>query len=83
MIQEPYIKVAVLEDEIEAGLLAAILEERGVPHMIRSYYDTAYDGLYQSQKGWGLISAPAAFHREILQVLDDVRQPVPEQDREE
>jgi len=79
----PFVKVAVLESEIEAGLLAAILEERGVPHMIRSYHDTAYDGLFQSQKGWGLLSAPEAFHPEILQVLDDVRQPVEEPDGEE
>jgi hypothetical protein len=83
MTQEPYIKVDVLDDEIEAGLVAAILEERGVPHLIRSYHDTAYDGLFQTQKGWGLISAPAAFHQEILQILDDVRQPVVGQGGEE
>lgn len=83
MTQEPYIRVDVLDDEIEAGLVAAILEERGVPHLIRSYHDTAYDGLFQTQKGWGLISAPAAFHQEILQVMEDVRQPVVGQDREE
>lgn len=66
-------KVAVLENEIEAGLLRSILEQRGIPHTIRSYYDTAYDGLFQTQKGWGHVSAPPSRHREILEILLDLR----------
>jgi len=41
MNQEPYDKVDVLENEIEAQLLESILNERGIPHRIRSYHDTA------------------------------------------
>ena len=55
---EDYVRTATLENENEARLLVSILKDRGVPHLLRSYHDTAFDGLFQSQKGWGSISAP-------------------------
>ena len=68
-----YKKIAVLENEIEARLLESILLERKIPHLLRSYHDTAYDGLFQSQKGWGIISAPDEFHGRIEEILADIR----------
>ena len=50
---EDYRKIAIMENEIEARLLDSILTERDIPHLMRSYHDTAYDGLFQTQKGWG------------------------------
>jgi hypothetical protein len=73
MNQEHYDKVDVLESEIEAQLLESILNERGIPHRIRSYHDTAYDGLFQTQKGWGLISGPAAATEAIKRIIAEVR----------
>ena len=73
MEQEPYTKVDILESEIEAQLLDSILNERGIPHHIRSYHDTAYDGIYQVQKGWGEIYAPPSYHEEIKTILHAVR----------
>ena len=70
---EDYTKIATLENEIEAGLLDAILTERNIPHLMRSYYDTAYDGLFQTQKGWGYVSAPEWFKEEVLEILTDLR----------
>jgi len=68
-----YVKVTVLDNEIEAQLLDSILEERDVPHLMVSYHDTAYDGLFQTQKGWGHVSAPTPFKQEILEILTEVR----------
>ncbi len=70
---EDYIKVVTLDNEIEAGLLESILSERGIPHRMRSYHDTAYDGLFQTQKGWGCINAPESYREEIKEILSDVR----------
>ncbi len=70
---EDYIKVVTLDHEIEAGLLESILSERGIPHRMRSYHDTAYDGLFQTQKGWGCINAPESYREEIKEILSDVR----------
>ena len=47
------IKIAELENEFEAQLLAGVLTERNIPHLLKSYFDSAYDGLFQRQKGWG------------------------------
>lgn len=70
---EDFIKITVLENDFEAQLLDSILSERDIPHLMRSYHDTAYDGLYQTQKGWGHVSAPAQWRDEILEILSDLR----------
>ena len=72
-MKEEYKKVATLENEIEARLLDSILNERNVPHLIISYHDTAYDGLYQTQKGWGYISAPGVYLEEIREIISYLR----------
>ena len=71
---EEYTKVAILDNEIEARLLDSVLTEREIPHLMRSYHDTAYDGLFQTQKGWGIVSAPDSFHQEISEILADLRE---------
>ncbi|MGE5839762.1 MAG: hypothetical protein ACM34H_07485 [Deltaproteobacteria bacterium] len=70
---EDYVKVSVLDNEIEAQLLDSILAEREIPHLMVSYHDTAYDGLFQTQKGWGHVSSPPPFKQEILEILDSIR----------
>jgi hypothetical protein len=68
-----FIKIAVLENAVEAQLISSILGQRDIPHRLRSYYDTAYDGLFQVQKGWGKVYAPQSNKQEILQIIKDVR----------
>ena len=70
---EDYVKVSVLDNQIEAQLLDSILVQRDIPHLMISYHDTAYDGLYQTQKGWGHVSSPSSFKDEILEILGDIR----------
>jgi hypothetical protein len=70
---EYYIKTAVLENEFEAQLMGSILREREIPHRIFSYHDTAYDGLYQTQLGWGYLTAPKAYKDEIEEILSELR----------
>ncbi len=73
VVRKEYEKVTTLENEIEARLLDSVLNERNIPHLIISYYDTAYNGLYQTQKGWGYISAPGAHLEEIREILSLLR----------
>lgn len=73
LAMEAYVKVTGLENIVEAQLMVSILEEKGIPHRIRSFHDTAYDGLFQFQKGWGEIFAPPALKDEILDILAVVR----------
>jgi hypothetical protein len=60
------IKVLEFNNEFEAKLLDEVLNEKNIPHIIRSYHDSAYDGLWQMQTSWGHLEAPAEFTEEIL-----------------
>ena len=66
-------KIAVLDNEVQAELMDGVLSDRKVPHIMQSYHDSAYDGLFQVGKGWGAILAPANFRQEILAALGDIR----------
>lgn len=68
-----YEKIVVLDNAFEAQILAAVLIERQIPHLLKSYHDAAYDGLFQSQKGWGAVFAPPAFREEIVEALASLR----------
>ena len=70
-MSEP-IKIAVIDNEVQAQLISSVLEERSIPHLIKSYHDSAYDGLFQGQKGWGHIEAPAQFKDEILEIIKGI-----------
>lgn len=76
---ENFVKTVTLRNEIEAQLMDQALTEQGIPHRMRSYHDSAYDGLYQAFKGWGHVEAPAAYKDEIeaiyceLTTQDDTR----------
>jgi len=70
---EEFEKIATLENGFEAQLLDSILAERDIPHLMRSYHDTAYDGLYQVAKGWGHVSAPPSYREEVLEILAELR----------
>ena len=68
-----FVKIALLDNAIEAQLVDSVLNDQDIPHMLRSYHDTAYDGLFQVQKGWGEVQAPAAFKETILEILESIR----------
>jgi hypothetical protein len=64
------VKILVLNNAIEANLLDGLLKEREIPHVIRSYHDSAYDGLWQIQSGWGQLDAADEFREEILEIYN-------------
>ncbi len=66
-------KIAVLDNEVQAELVDSVLEERGIPHLMRSYYDSALDGIYQTPRGWGHVEAPGSFRAEILAAIEDIK----------
>jgi hypothetical protein len=71
--EPPFIKIAVLENAIEAQLLSSVLTQYEIPHRLRSYHDTAYDGLFQLQKGWGEICGPEDVRQQVLEALSELR----------
>jgi hypothetical protein len=69
------VKILVLNNEFEANLLGEILNDKNIPHLIRSYHDSVYDGLWQMQSSWGHIEAPEQYREEILQVFSQMAPP--------
>ncbi len=66
------VKILMFKNEIEAMLLDEILTEKQIPHIIRSYRDSAYDGLWQTPTGWGHIEAPEEYADEIVKTYDQM-----------
>jgi len=66
------VKIMTFENEIEAMLLNEILNDKGIPHLIRTYHDSAYDGLWQNQSGWGHLEAPEEYREEILETYNNM-----------
>ncbi|WP_371361954.1 hypothetical protein SRRS_32330 [Sporomusa rhizae] len=71
-----YVRIATIEDEFEAQILQSILEERQLNYFLKSFYDSAYDGLFQRNYGWGVIFASKDNEKEILEIIDDIRKTV-------
>jgi hypothetical protein len=68
------VKILLFQNEIEALLLDEILTDKKIPHLIRSYHDSAYDGLWQAQSGWGHLESPEEFREEILKTFNEMSQ---------
>ncbi|MDA8164511.1 MAG: DUF2007 domain-containing protein [Desulfobacteraceae bacterium] len=57
-------KLLIPTNEAEALALQAVLAEHGIRALLRSFHDTAYDGIFQRQYGWGvLLVAETDFER--------------------
>lgn len=70
---ERFEKIVVLDNEVQAELVGSVLSSRGIPHIMQSYHDSALDGLFQGQRGWGHIEAPQSYRDEILAVIEDLK----------
>jgi hypothetical protein len=66
-------RVGALDSEVQANLVDSVLSQRAIPHVMQSYHDSALDGLFQAQKGWGAVLAPAEFKEEILEIIEDAK----------
>jgi hypothetical protein len=65
-------RIVTLRNEAEAEVMRAALEERKIPHLVRTFHDTAYDGLYQLQMGWGTIEADEEHRGAIEEIYADL-----------
>lgn len=72
---ENIVRILVFKNAVEANLLDEILLEKDIPHLIRSYHDLAYDGLWQTPTAWGELDAPEEFRDEILRIYEEMSLP--------
>jgi type III secretory pathway lipoprotein EscJ len=67
------------ENAAEANVIKSVLKEQGIYAEIKSFHDTAYDGLFQSQYGWGLIRVSEADFAEAQRIVNEWRNASPEE----
>ena len=67
-----YEKIIVLKNELEARRIEQVLKKKSIPFGIISYHDSAYDDLWQPQRGWGHIEAPIRFKDKIETIYKDL-----------
>ncbi len=65
-------KILSLSSEIEAFRIQEILKSNEIPHLVRSFHDSAYDGIFQNQYGWGVLEADESDEARILNLLKDL-----------
>jgi len=65
-------KIMTLSNEIEAIRINEILDINEIPHMIRSFHDSVYDGIFQNQYGWGVLEADEKDETRILELLKEI-----------
>ncbi len=70
-----WVKAVVLDDETEARLVEGVLREQGVPFVLRSYHDSALDGLFQSTRGWGHVETPPEEVDRVKRIVSDLQRP--------
>ena len=70
------IRVTTLENRFEADLISDALEREGIEFMIRTFEDSAYDGLFVTQKGYANLLVEERDRERTLSLVDDVRQSV-------
>jgi hypothetical protein len=74
MRDERFKKITVAENRFEADLINQTLEAEGIPCLIRSYHDTAYDGIFIPQKGWAAVMVPEELEEKASVIIAELRQ---------
>ncbi len=68
-----WVKAGVVENRFEGDRVSQALAEAEIPFMVKSFLDTAYDGLYVPQKGWAAVMVPGEFLERAEQLIHEVR----------
>lgn len=71
---ESYSKILTLENEMEAQRLSSMLDQEQIPHVVRSYHDSVYDGIFQAARGWGHLEAPEEYSEKIRTIYQKMKE---------
>jgi hypothetical protein len=65
-------KLITLDNQFQADLLTDALEKAEIPFLVREYKDTAYDGLFVTQKGWGTVMVEETRREEAKKIVKEL-----------
>lgn len=69
------VKILTLRTEAEALLLSGLLDQASIPHYLKSFHDSAYDGMWQTQTSWGTLWADEINRQAILDIYNNMSTP--------
>lgn len=70
--QEYEVRVYTAENRFEADQIEAALKDEGIPVLVKPFGDTAFDGIYVSQKGWALIEVPERHKKRAEEIIREL-----------
>jgi hypothetical protein len=70
---DQWVKVGTVENRFEGDRISQALQEAGIPFFIKSFLDTAYDGLYIPQKGWAVVMVHEKNREEAKRLISEVK----------
>ena len=76
-------KAGIVENRFEGDRISQSLQDAEIPFMVKSFLDTAYDGLYVPQKGWGMVLVPEDFVEEAEKIIAEVKKSFEEEEEDE
>jgi hypothetical protein len=76
--QSDMVRIHTVENRFEADLLMQALSEEYIPSMLRRFEETAYDGLFVTQMGWGAILVPGDYEAEARSLIESVLENISE-----
>ena len=78
-----WIKAGIVENRFEGDRISQSLREAEIPFLIKSFLDTAYDGLYVPQKGWGMVLVPEALVKDAERIISEIKESFKEEGEDE
>ena len=65
-------KLITLDNRFQADLLTDALGKAEIPFLVKEYKDTAYNGLFVTQKGWGTVMVEETSLVEARAIMQDL-----------
>ena len=78
-----WIKAGIVENRFEGDRISQSLREAEIPFLIKSFLDTAYDGLYIPQKGWGVVLVSEKDREEAEKLIGEVKKTFVKEEEDE
>ncbi len=76
-------KAGIINNRFEGDRIHQALNEARIPFLIKPFLDTAYDGLYIPQKGWGIVRVPQEDKEEAERLISDVKKTFVKEEEDE
>ena len=80
---DKWVKAGTIENRFEGDRISQTLQEAGIPFLIKSFLDTAYDGLYIPQKGWGSVMVSENHKEEAERIISEIKKTFKEEGKDE